>query len=49
MKTVRSLSVSTFSPTKKYPSAPKELPPNKVSIEAEKQNRLSTRVKPFIA
>lgn len=32
----------------KYPSAPKGLPDNRISIEAEKKNKLNTRVTPFI-
>lgn len=49
MKTTsrKSRSSANLSSPKRYPSAPKELPPNLISIEAEKRNKLNTRVTPF--
>lgn len=49
MKTVRpGQSLSNYGSPRRYPSAPRELPVNRISIESEKKNRLNTRVKPFI-
>lgn len=43
----KSASSTNLSSPKKYPSAPKELPPNLISIETEKRNKLNTKVTPF--